>query len=431
MKALSFFSLSVIVFFICSCNQESSEKSLISNVDDYQKFLDSDENKSLEIAWAEYDFWNKKMIDNPSSVYMSKMSAANSLLFENDGNVDHLHKAYELLMRSIKATGEKSGTLRALAHNCITQHRFRESLNFLKRAEVLGDKKRATDLMFFDVYMELGDYELAKKYLNIVSEQKDFNYHLRLSKWKDYKGNLDAAIENMELALFSAEERNSDALKAWAYSSIADYYGHAGRIQDSYDHYLKALNINPDHAYSLKGIAWIIFSHEKNSAEANRIIDAVIKKHKTPDLYLLKAEIADFEGDNTGKNIFTAQYFDMIQNNNYGVMYNKYNALIYSEDENSLGKALEIAEQEIQNRPCPQSYDLLAWAEYNIGNKKKALDICKEFVDGKTYEPSAQYHLAVIYKANGLNEEAINLKKELQGAVYELGPAMKSKIEDI
>ncbi len=61
-------------------------------------------------------------------------------------------------------------------------------------------------------------------------------------------------------------------------------------------------------------------------------------------------------------------------------------------------------------------------------NVKKTLSIMKEFVVGNTFEPLSMYYLAVIYKANGLYEEANKLKPELESSSYELGPIVTQKI---
>jgi hypothetical protein len=40
-----------------------------------------------------------------------------------------------------------------------------------------------------------------------------------------------------------------------------------------------------------------VFSHEKNPKEALRILNTILLQHKTPDYYLLKAEIAEYMGN--------------------------------------------------------------------------------------------------------------------------------------
>ena len=208
-------------------------------------------------------------------------------------------------------------------------------------------------------------------------------------------------------------------------------YGHAGKIQNSYNYYLKTLKLEAHNSYALKGIAWIVFSHEKNTKEANRIIDIISKKHNSPDFYLLKAEIAEFENNQNEREENMTNYFNMLQKDNYGVMYNKYNALIFTEDKNTSSKALVIAQQEINNRPTPDSYDLLAWSYYNLGDYKKALDVAQKHVAGKSFEPELNYHLAMIYKANKMNNLITPIKQDLLASTFELGPSFKQKIDQL
>jgi hypothetical protein len=69
------------------------------------------------------------------------------------------------------------------------------------------------------------------------------------------------------------------------------------------------LEIDPNYSYALKGITWITFSHERNSKEALRIINAVSIRHNTPDYLLFKAEITEFNEKNELKNDYLTQYF--------------------------------------------------------------------------------------------------------------------------
>ena len=93
-----------------------------------------------------------------------------------------------------------------------------------------------------------------------------------------------------------AEEANDKALKIWSYTNLADFYGHNGQIEESYNLYLKSLALDNNNAYAKKGIAWIVFSHDKNPKEALRILDIISDEHFSPDYFLLKAEIAELKG---------------------------------------------------------------------------------------------------------------------------------------
>lgn len=415
------------ILFIFGCEKKSEQ---ITNTEDYSKYLNLKENKALSFAHNEINFWQNKYNAAPSQIsYLSQLAANYSTLFEYTGNIKNLYKSEELLLKSNEAYQySRVSTLRSLAKNYISQHRFKEALVLANKALTIGEGRVETQKLLFDVQMELGNYPEAIKNLNAIRDLKDFDYLIRLAKWNDHKGDLKTAITFMEKARDIAEKYDNRVLKIWSYSNLGDFYGHAGRIQDSYDSFLKTLAIDPNYSYALKGIAWIVFSKERNTNEANRIIDAIAKKHNTPDFYLLKSQMAQFEGNKKEELKNKKAYFTMMEQNNYGAMYNKYNTLIYADDKKTAQKALEIAKLEVDHRPTADSYDLLAWSYLNVGENKKALEIAQRHVVGKSFEPKVQYHLAMIYKSNNLASKTKPIKKELLTSLYELGPNFEKKI---
>ncbi len=71
--------------------------------------------------------------------------------------------------------------------------------------------------------------------------------------------------------MVKAESRNSRELKIWTYSNLGDFYGHAGRIEDAYQSYIKTLELDPTNAYAKKGLAWIAYSNDNDADEALQI----------------------------------------------------------------------------------------------------------------------------------------------------------------
>lgn len=429
----SLYKILILVFTaycIVSCETKSDQ---VTNSNDYDKYLNAKENKSLEFTKGEIDFWQKKFNATPNQTsYLIQIASQYSKLFEITGNIDYLIKTENLLKQYNEAMKySTTGTIRSLARNYISQHRFKEALVLAKKALAIGDGMMQTQKLLFDINMELGNYAEAETNLNFIKDFRDFDYLIRLSKWNDHKGDLKTAIVFMEKAKVVAETNENKALKIWTYSNLGDLNGHDGNIKASYDYYLKTLDLEPNHSYALKGIAWIAFSHEKNTEEAKRIIDKISKKHDTPDFYLLKSKIAEFENNTSDKKENLKKYFKMLDNAKYGAMYNKYNTLIYADDKTTAFKALEIATIEVNHRPTPDSYDLLAWAYYNLGDVNKAFEISQKHVFGKSHEPMLNYHLAVIYKANNRFETAKTIKESLKGSDYELGPIYSHKIEQL
>ncbi len=426
---MKIFKITLLLFILLGILFSFYEKdNQITNVKDYDKFLTNSENTSKNLAIENLAFWSEKLEKNPTQyVYLSKIAGNEGLLFGQTGNIDYLKKQEEKLKAlNVKTNYNKAGYLRSAAKNFITQHRFKESLELLLKAEKNGEKLKATQKMLFDVYLELGNSKEAEKYLNKIKNFRNFDYLIRLSKWSDHQGDLDKAIYYMESAMEIAEKSKKENLKKWVYTNIADYYGHAGEIEKSYNHFLKALTIDPNEAYAKKGIAWIVFSHEKNPEEALRIINSL--ENQLPDYYLLKAEIAEFQNNLKAKEENISNYLSLINNPKYGDMYNKYTILLCDEDLKDFDIALNLSQREIKNRPTAQSYDLLAWTHYNHGNVKKALTIINQHVVNKTSEPEALYHMTTIFKANNIKVKQSDLE-ELKSSSYELGPVLSEKIQ--
>ncbi|MET7027860.1 tetratricopeptide repeat protein [Sediminicola luteus] len=425
---MKYLFLFVPLLFLFSC--QNTEQSQVTNQKDYDKFLVSSPSRTTS---KYYELWNSKI--KPDSMQLTSfgiVAGEYNRYFQNTGDITYLKKAEQALVKAVEiAAIGKAGYQRDLARNYISQHRFREALQLAEAARLWGSGIEDTQSLLFDIHMELGNYPKAEKYLDSIKNMSQFGYLIRAAKWNDHKGDLDTTIRFMEMAKQKAEDSKNTGLMLWSYTNIADYYGHAGKIKDSYDYYLKSLQLDPNSAYAKKGIAWIVYSHENNPKEALRILDSVTKDYSAPDYYLLKSEIAAYQNNKLKSLSNLDKYYVAVQNPAYGDMYNVYNASLYLENTGQYEKAFKIAEKEVQNRPTPHSYDLLAYSYLKIGEKDKAMEVVEKHIDGKTFEPNILYHTAEIYKANGKMSKVNELKKELAGAAYELGPDMANKISKL
>ncbi len=430
MRFCAIIKVLMISFILISCNR--TEK-IITNPNDYNVYLDQSQNAIADAATKRLRFWNTKIKEDSLQITALLPAAdAYSQLFQTTGSIQYLKKAEMALSKSseVAAIG-RSGHLLALARNYISQHRFREAKQAAQKANRLETNNKSAKMVLFDVSMELGEYDNAQIFLDSIANQSDFNFLIRLAKWNDYKGNLDATIRNMEKARGIAESSKKTGLLLWTYTNLADYYGHAGRIKESYDHYLKALTIDPSNGYAKKGIAWIVYSYENNADEALRILDLITKSYQSPDYFLLKAEIAAFKKEDSIKKVNLERYELAVKDKQYGSMYNSHTAMLLANEYQEFDKALEIAEKEIENRPTPQSYALKAHILYLKGEYRQALDIAEKYIVNKTFEPVANFHIAQIYKANNLPEKANPIIEELTESSYELGPVVFQEITNL
>lgn len=416
---------------LASCAKTEDNGIQVTRSADYEVSLKTATTKNITNAVAERDFWSNKMSNDTVGVgSLGPLSGAYTTLFANTGDAQNLYDAEKLLKKAIlNSANNKDGYTRRLAHNYISQHRFKEAKVILEESYSGISNKRQTEFVLFDVYMELGQYDEAYRMLERVKNNSDYNYLIRVAKWSDYKGDLDNAIRFLEKARDIADSRKSKSLQIWTYTNLGDYYGHAGRIQEAYTEYLKTLRLDSENAYAKKGIAWILYSAEKNTKAANRILDSVMVHHKVPDYYLLKAEMAEYENNEAQSEKYTNQFLDEVAKGTYGAMYNAYLIEIYAAKNPE--RALQLAQTEVGNRATPESYHLLALAQLKANQVEEALETIKTQVQDKTSEPMALYHSALVYKANNNMEKVKALKTELLEAEFEVGPVLFKKIQNI
>lgn len=420
--------LLIVMILVSSCGTKNQDA--IAHKKEYDTFLVSNEIKTTS---KYFDLWNSKI--RPDSMQLTSFGIVGgeyNRYFQQTGDIEFLKKAEKSLKKAVDiANIGKPGFYRSLARNYISQHRFKEALQLADSAATIGGDKNEIYSLYFDLHMELGNYTLAEQCLDSLKNMSDFGYMIRIAKWNDYKGDLDTTINFMEKARTKAELSKNKDLMLWSYTNLGDYYGHAGRIQDSYNHYIKALEINPNNAYAKKGIAWIVFSNDKNGVEAIRILDSVTKTYNAPDYFLLKAEIADYMGDDMVRTKNLDEYFTRVKNGAYGDMYNAYNLGLYIGETKQYDSALLLAQREVANRPTPESYSWLGYSLLKNGDKEKAMNIMDTYVYGKTFEPALLFQAAEVYKANNKNDRVKELKEELIGAIYELGPSMEKQVHDL
>jgi len=437
MKYLAYIFIASFLFISCKqdAKQDSKEEtSTVLNKEDYNTYLASNNTSTYDFALKNKKKWASNVAKDSNAIAsLSYLASAYNMLFNTTGNVNYLDTVALLQDRALNVSSEtfKADKMRARAATFISQHRFQEARDSLLAIKNLSGKS-GTNLMLFDAFMETGEYNKAETILDSLKNNKDYDYLIRAAKWNDHKGDLDTAINLLEKAREIADKRKNPTLQIWIYSNLGDFYGHAGRIEDSYNSYLKTLELQPDNAYVKKGLAWIAYSYEKNADEALRILDSINVNYNTPDYHLLRAEIAEYKGDDAQKEKELQEYKDKVNNPAYGEMYNAYNAVVYAEEFKDFDKALQIAQRDVNNRPNPETYHNLAYVHHLAGNNEKALALIEDHVKGKTYEPMALYHSAIIYKANGMTEQVETLKNdELLGTAYEMGPVTYEKIKNL
>ena len=115
MKTYQLILLCIFSVLLFSCQE--SELTLVTNVQDYQKYLDTDNADAKAVASSNLKFWKDKYEHQPSQYpYLSKIAAANTTLFQTTGEVEYLVLAEKYLLQEIEKQ-PTAANLRTLAKN--------------------------------------------------------------------------------------------------------------------------------------------------------------------------------------------------------------------------------------------------------------------------------------------------------------------------
>lgn len=423
MKASSIIFLLILGLLSCE-----NKKKTITHFEDYQSYLGAATFVSNNPLQEELKFWKERLKENANDeTSLVKLGALHAQLFKSTGLVRHILMSDSLFKEVLKNHSEGNVEIHhSLATNAITQHQFQNAKNYVEKAVALKDKKSTSLLMLVDVSLEIGDYATANLILLDFKNKNSFAYLIRKAKVKDHEGFLDSAIVCMEKAY--QRIKGNKILSQWTLSNLADMYGHAGRIEESYALYLDVLKDNPSDDYALKGIAWIALSHDLNTKAAKTIINELAVRKHLPEAHLMLAEIAEFDGNEMEKASQLKKFKSIVSPPESKWMYHKYLATMEAEEFNNPAAAVTIAHEEIANRPTPQSYDLLAWGYYHQKKFREALSVATDHIEDQTFEPEAFYHLGMIYHANGNKERARHYLTAALESEFELGPSTSRKI---
>ncbi|MBA4058249.1 MAG: hypothetical protein C0490_26265, partial [Marivirga sp.] len=317
------------LLLVISCERR---KKSVTAINDYKSYLSTSVVAFQPSTAAEMEFWNARLIKNKNDeASIVKLAGLYAGRFRASGDVNDILVSDSLYRMALQNTPEGSADIyHCLASNSITQHKFRLANEYVEKALALKEKKAATLLILTDVALELGDYAKATQTLKQFRNKHSFAYLIREAKLKDHEGKLDTAILLMEKA--HDRIKGNKSLSQWALTNLADMYGHAGRVEEAYQTYLKVLRDNPHDDYALKGIAWIALSNDHNTIDSEHIIKTLAARKSMPEAFLLLAEIAEVNGDEVAKMDYLMKFKSMVDQPAYTTMYHKYLATLEAEE---------------------------------------------------------------------------------------------------
>jgi len=386
---------------------------------------------SIHATADEIIFWKNRI--NPASTgIVNESKYASSLIsrFHQFGDIRDIKIADSTMQRVNAAYNEKEASPNlALCSYAILQHQFTRAGDYLEKARKAGLKKYESLTASFDVDFELGRHSDAASYVKQLKPFADYGYYFRKSKLDHLNGQMDSAVQSMLHAASKAE--SSAYLVNAALANAADLYMHAGKLQQAYDIYKQCIKMNSGDFHSITGIGWVALVHDKNVSLAQQLFEFVHSKYKLPDPLFKLYQVAQQRGDSLAATSYARSFVESSTAGVYGNMYNKYLIELYTGILHCPGKAVDIAQRELQNRSTPQTNAWYAWSLFTANKKNEAYKIYQQSISGKPLEGLELYWMGKLMQGLGKGYNAQAFFKEAWKNKYDLSPGMVVDLEKL
>ncbi len=431
MRIIMFF-LSAIV--LGSCGNNSADlvvrpNQILPLLEEYPEIV-TDE---LTEANNDLFFWKEKLRQNPAGfLYAEKMSASFDKRFRLKGDIEDIDSSNYFLQQAVDSRNNwKINKLRyAQIANLIKLHQFKRAEQLCLKGLERTPGNLGFQLLWFDVLMELGEYEEAQRIIvDISKSNNDYDVIIRQAKFFDYLGRLDRTLELMAKADSMVMKSNDPGLKAWTKTILGEYLTHSGAIEEGYQQFMQAVQLDPTQEYAWLNLAWIAYAHDDNTVLYERILSTLDVK-STPDLLWELAHLYKRQRDQRYyRNIMS--FYEVASQPKYKGWYEPKLIQIESEQMGNHKKALQMARKQVEIRPTLESYDLLGWSLYQAGDFDSAKAVFERHLYQKTDEPLIQYHGGEIYMKTSDFGKAGWLLAQAAEARFELGPDIFERIKDL
>ncbi len=381
-----------IVFFLaCSDSQKETARAGTNNTSEQVQLSKTD--NAIE-------FYQSRIKAKPNrySDYV-KLGDAYIQKARETGDTAYYSKAEEALGKALEINPSDYSTVVYLGLVSSSEHDFQKALNFGKKAIELKPEDSYAYGLLGDAYIELGQYEDAKKaYETMVSLGPGLDSYSRISYMRELTGDVKGAKQAMKKAIEDGMKRNlSNENFAWAQYILGELYFNSGELKKAEEQYNASLKTYDNYYYALAGLGKVRAA-EKNYQEAIELYKKAIGIIPLPlfvsslgDVYKKTGNIVEAK-----KQYDLVEYIGLLSKINQ-VIYNKELAIFYADHDMKLNEALELARKELEVRKDIYTYDTLAWALYKNNQPNEALEASKESLKLGTKDANLFFHAGMIY----------------------------------
>jgi tetratricopeptide (TPR) repeat protein len=306
-------------------------------------------------------------------------------------------RASAALTAALKDDPGSYDALRMLGAIYLSQHKFAEALKVGRRAR----ERRPYDAWNYgviaDALIELGDYDEAFEAIDTMAGMRpNAAAYARVAYARELGGDLDGALEAMQMAANATAERDPEA-QAWYAAQLGELYLRRGTLDAAEREYRHATFIFPDYLLAMIGLGKVKAAQGDRASALSIYLDQ-LKRSPTLDL---AARIGDLYAED-GNTDAAEHYYQLAEDlAGPGVTQTEAHlALFLAERDRKLTDALAVAKAVAATRHDIFTEDALAWAYYKTGQLEQALAASKRALRTGIRDPQIQRRASEIERAH-------------------------------
>jgi tetratricopeptide (TPR) repeat protein len=308
-------------------------------------------------------------------------------------------RAAEVLKAALKDNPSAYDPLRMLGAIYLSQHKFRDALEIGRRARDLRPHDAWNYGVMADALIELGEYDQAFEATDTMAGMRpNAAAYSRVSYARELRGDLDGALEAMQMAASATTSRDPEA-QAWYASQLGELYLRIGKLDDADLEFRRASFVFPEYLIAMVGMGKVKAARGDH-ASALAIYLQQLKRSPSLDLAARLGDLYLREGNSAQ----AEHYFHLAEDlAGPAIAQTESNlALFLAEHDRRLADAVHIAEAVSRVRHDIFTENALAWAYFKTGRLKEALAASERALRTGTRDPQILRHVSEIQRAQRL-----------------------------
>ncbi|MBI2944059.1 MAG: tetratricopeptide repeat protein [Candidatus Wallbacteria bacterium] len=282
------------------------------------------------------------------------------------------------------------------------QHRFAEAAASARRAIALAPEAGRNYALLSDALLELGRYDEAVRALQgLLDRQPGPAGYSRAAHIRFLHGDLDGALEMVELGLESALSGGARDLAAWLYTQAGELHAARGNVARS-RRSLELARVQVPGYFRAAGPLARLLANQGQLDTARSVLTATLERIEDAGLLATLEDLETLQGNEAGaraarQRLESLAKLDIAQHGRI----DRALALADLEQARNLERATAAAEAEYRERPDIYSADALGWARFRAGRLDEALVLSKEALRLGTKDAALLFRRGTILKAAG------------------------------